>query len=187
MSVQFLVNGIHPDGTPGLVPASRNEWLEIVARNMDLPPHERRVFFRDLIVDGGEYDYLIMEVPRKLFNEWENESRAFRRNMQAKKAYSHLSYDELDEQGLCESIEFAAPVCVEDQALDSVFIDHLYSEISPKTEWAKTLLDMYIAGNSSNAQKYLIETLGIGRTTAYRYQAEFEFLIKKFLKKNETN
>lgn len=70
MSVQFLVNGVHEDGSPGLVIATEEEWLKIIQENSNLPANQRRYFYKDVIYDEGEADYLIMEVPYKLLLDW---------------------------------------------------------------------------------------------------------------------
>ena len=101
MSVQFLVNGIHPDGTSGLVSITRDEWIKILEDNMTLPKEQRRYFYRDAITDNDTRDYIFMEVPRETFFEWTNQDRATYRNYEAQKQFfvfhpSHLLFKFFD-------------------------------------------------------------------------------------------
>jgi len=183
MAVQFLVNGIHPDGTSGLVSITRDEWIKILEDNMTLPKEQRRYFYRDAITDNDTRDYIFMEVPRETFFEWTNQDRATYRNYEAQKHFFIFSYDELLEEGMDEPED---TISVEDLAFDRLFISNLKKAMYTSSPWASELIDLYLSERSSEVQKYLIDKYGISRTTAYRHQITFEYRLKKYLKKNET-
>ena len=178
MSVQFLVNGVHPDGTPGLVAISRNEWLKILEDNMNLPKEQRRYFYRDAITDNNSHDYIFMEVPRDIFFEWTNQTRSTYRNFESQKNYFLLSYDELIEEGMDEPLD---TVCVEDIVIDKVLTGEIEKAICNFAPWAPELFDMYLSGERENTISFLMERCHVVRQSANRYRKAFEDYIKKFL------
>lgn len=183
MSVQFLINGFHDDGSPGLVVATEQEWLSIVADNVRLPKEERRYFYRDLIVDGDQYDFIIMEVPKKLLLQWNNAARNVFRSKAIERDFTHISFDFLAEFG------YEGPPTednIDETIYNNILVDNLRNEVSKLDPWASEVLEMYLLGCAIDTQKHLMSKYKISRTTAYRYQQSFDFFIKNYLKKNET-
>jgi len=178
MSVQFLVNGVHEDGSPGLVIATEEEWLKIIQENSNLPANQRRYFYKDVIYDEGEADYLIMEVPYKLLLDWNRSGWIKYRNLCEQKKYSHISLDLLTEEGFEGTPD---SIDIEDIAINNVFVETLYKAVSSIAHWAPGLLELYLAGKEDESIEYLMNTCHVVRQSANRYRQLFENFIKIFL------
>lgn len=71
----------------------------IIEQNASLPKEKRRYFYRDLIFDGKEKDYIIMEVPKTTLRKWNNQDNGHYRNLSFQKNYTFLSLDTLIQEG----------------------------------------------------------------------------------------
>lgn len=85
MKTTYLINSYLPDGSTKLVQTTSERWREIIEANKTLPTAKQRYFYVDIIRDSNPYDCIIMKVDVIRFKEWNNESRAVRRNRSEKK------------------------------------------------------------------------------------------------------
>ena len=177
MSVQFLVNGIHEDGSPGLVAVSEKEWQEIIEQNASLPKEKRRYFYRDLIFDGKEKDYIIMEVPKTTLRKWNNQDNGHYRNLSFQKNYTFLSLDTLIQEG---SSDLVSDVSIEEHAIANITIDELRTSLKSKQIWMIDLLELYLAGEEKTAIQFLMDQYKFGRSTAFYNKQRFEIYVKNF-------
>ena len=178
MSVQFLINGIHPDGSPGLIAVSEKEWQGIIEQNAHLPKEERRYFYRDLIFDGNEKDYIIMEVPKAILRKWNNQDNGHYRNLAFQKNYVFLSLDTLIQEG---SSDLVSDVSIEEYAIANITIDVLRASLKSKPKWMTGLLELYLAGEEKTAIQFLMDQYKFGRSTAFCNKQRFEIFVKNFL------
>ena len=183
MSVQFLINGIHPNGTPGLVETTKEDWFKIISKNYDLPEDQQRFFYRDVIVENGKTDIVFMEVSKDIYRRWENSSRKTRRIYEAKRMYTHVSLDELI---AVDSAELISDELLEDYVFSKNFISCLRAELLNEADWMSKLLSMYLNGDEKYCVKYLMQHYNIGRSRAFFYKQLFEAFVKNFFVKNWT-
>ena len=177
MSVQFLVNGFHPDGSAGLIAISEKEWQEIIEQNAHLPKEERRHFYKDLIFDGNEKDYIIMEVPKAILRKWNNQDNGRYRNLAFRKNYTFLSLDTLIQEG---SGDLVSDHSIEEHAIANITIDELRTSLKSKPMWMVDLLELYLAGEEKTAIQFLMDQYKFGRSTAFYNKQRFEIFVKNF-------
>lgn len=177
MAVQFLVKGTHPDGSAGLVVISKEEWFKIIEQNYELPENEQRYFYRDVIVDDNKCDIIFMEVSKELLHTWDNAARKTRRMFEDKRKFTHVSLDELIEEG---SQELIAPLSIEDTVFQKNFSECLHKTITNEESWMYDLLKLYLSGNEKLCVAHLMEKYTVGRSTAFNLKQQFETFVKNF-------
>lgn len=178
MKTTYLINSYLPDGSTELVQTTSERWREIIKANKTLPKARQRYFYVDIIRDSNPYDCIIMEVDASRLKEWNNESRAVRRNWSEKKRYSHISLDLLLEE--CDNC-IVCSRSFEEDCVGSVIISELRKALAGWNTWGPAVLDMYISGQKKAVANYLIEEYGLNESAAYRQRKAFEIFSKKFL------
>lgn len=129
--------------------ATREEWLNIVQLNKELPVEQQRHFIVDHIVEDGITDRMYIEVDYPVYKEWHKNHQAFLRNQKAKSAYYILSLDETvaDKEKMALIDTLSSEDSPEELVYETLFLECVYNEVSEWYPWAKDLLDALLSGN----------------------------------------
>lgn len=183
MQITYLIKRQTDNKEFSLVEASKEEWLRIIEQNKDLPEGKRRYFIRDVIIDGSEYDIMIMEVSKQQYKEWSRDHLISKRNAAARKEIDVLSLDALvsDTDDLIMADELAAdPPATQNAFLFTVLLTELRESLSKWRPWGESLLDMYLNGERRSCTSKLSKMCNVSLQTARRYKREFELYLRTF-------
>ncbi len=184
MKITYLVNQEQPDGSVCLCVATHDEWRAVVDANKLLPTEHRRRFIVDVIVEGSNWDCMIMEVSDSEYQEWNKYYLSSRRNRKAAKGIQFLSMDAPipDRSGLrnfLDSIKSADQV--EELACDLALMDQLRKALSAWKPWGPELLDAYLNDEKRNCTDILALKFNVSAQVIRKYKRQFEEFVKKFL------
>ena len=184
MKITYLVNQEQSDGSVCLCVATHDEWRTVVDANKPLPAEHRRRFIVDFIVEGNDWDIMIMEVPDSEYQEWNKYYLSIRRNRKAAKDIQVLSIDAPLADGsslrnFLDSIKSADQV--EELACDLALMDQLRKALSAWKPWGPDLLDAYLDDEKRNCTDILTSKFNVSAQVIRKYKRQFEEFAKKFL------
>lgn len=183
---RYLVRKTGEDGVTRMVEVTKEGWLEVVATNAGKPDAEKRKFFPDMIVENGDVDCLVMEVPAQTIRGWNAKAQAVRRNLKDQRQFEVISLDNyLDEQtGLTYRDTLPIDVRFEEMIEGQLFVEKLRKVLVQWKFWGPVLLDFYLAGKRRSCTHEFAEMLGISEQMARVYKREFEKFVIDYTSKH---
>ena len=182
MKITYLIKKETNSGDASLIEVTKEEWLEIIKQNENLPKDQQRYFIRDVITEGSDLDVMVMESSEEQYKEWYRDRHIETRNCALRKEFEILSLDAPipDGDDLILADELLDPPKTQNAYLFTILLSELRDSLSKWRPWGESLLDMYLNGERRSCTSKLSKICGVSLQTARRYKREFELYIRTF-------